>query len=275
MANALDLWHPVAAPPVVPYRYGLFSVVQPRNAELTLDGADEHWRLGVTWQTQNCHVMYSTQGACIDPDGIIYTNPLNVDDYCQVMQFDPFTVFTYNNDAVPGRTLEEHRQDTIDRFLAGEQAIVEEQVISNIANWSGLSNVDLSAYPLEIALGYLEQECARRSGNGGVIYMTRQAATLLWNNLRIEGGKLVTTVGTPVVAYGAKQPGSLSFPGSSTMYATGTPVMYRGDIDTREWAIDKSINRGSWIAQRDYVYGWDCFAISAIVNFDYGYTPPS
>jgi len=43
-------------------------------------------------------------------------------------------------------------------------------------------------------------------------------------------------------------------------------VMYRGDIDTRENAVDKAINGVSIIAQRDYVLGWDCVAFGADVT---------
>jgi hypothetical protein len=267
MANGLNTWHVVDAPPAVPYRYGLFSVVTPRNADLTAVGVDEHWRLGVTWQSQNCLTGDITQGACIDPGGP-FTPELTEMPFCSVLEYDPFTAYVYNVDAVPGRTLEQHRQDAIDRLLINEQKIVETQLLTNISNCAAGdgSAIDLTDYPLDFALGWVEQALGNRYGGQGVIYMSRQTATLLWNNLRIEGGKLVTTVGTPVVAFGGYYPAGSPPATTNGIFATGPLVMYRGDIDTREMAIDKAINRVSYVAQRDYVIGWDCTCISATVR---------
>lgn len=266
MANALNLWHPVAAPPVVPYRYGLFSVVSPRNAELTPTGAiEEHWRAGVVWESQACSPIGAiTQGPCIDPEGGIYTPTMVNNANCSDLQtFDPFTVYVYNRDSIPGYTLEQHMQQTIERLTNNEQRLVEEQVLLNLASCVG-APTDLSAFPIEFALGFVENWLADRYGGTGVIWMSRQAATVYWENLRVEGARLVTTVGTPVIAH--SQTPSAPPSTTVTIYATGVPVMYRGDIDVREAAINKPINEVSYIAQRDYVVGWDCFCAAFTVS---------
>lgn len=270
MANALNLWHPVAAPPAVPYRYGLFSVVSPRNAELTPTGAiEEHWRAGVVWESQACRMGSITQGPCIDPEynwapdnnGALGTNscsPLN--------QFDPFTVYVYNNDSIPGYTLEQHMQQTIERLTNNEQRLVEEAVMYNIDQCSGAVQKDFTGDDIKFALGFLEDFLSYSYGGTGVIYMTRATTTILWENLRVEGARLVTTNGTPVVSFADTRPPVAGPYRTASMYATGTPVMYRGDIDVRESAINKPINEVSYIAQRDYVFGWDCVCAEATVR---------
>lgn len=270
MANALNLWHPVAAPPVVPYRYGLFSVVSPRNAEVAPNGAiDEHWRAGVVWESQACKGGGVTQGACIDPGGPIFADPVTDSPWCNRMQFDPFTVYEYNTDSIPGYTLDQHMAQTVERLVNNEQRLVEEtflQIVNDCASADPNTSPSLIDYSLEFSLGYLEQFLATNYGGTGVIYMSRQAATMLWENLRVEGARLVTTTGTPVVAYGGYQVMSVPPNVISTMFATGTPVMYRGDIDVREAAINKAINEVSYIAQRDYVVGFDCVCMAAGVR---------
>jgi hypothetical protein len=263
MAVSIDLWHPVDAPPAVPYRFGLFSVVAPQPAIVLPNGEiDEHWRVGITWQSQNCgNAVWNTDPCWNDA----FSSHLVPDDYCDVKRYDPFTVYAYNNDAIPGRTLEEHRQDAVDRLLIREQAAVENELRDQFLSDPSVV-FDTGNFTLEYSLARAEQWLASNYGGVGVIYLTRDLATLLWNNLRIEGGKLVTTVGTPVVAWGAQSPNTN--PPSGSLFASGPLVMYRGDVDTREMAIDKSINRVSYIAQREYVIGWDCVAYRALVNLD-------
>ena len=76
---------------------------------------------------------------------------------------------------------------------------------------------------------------------------------------------MLTALGTPVVIGGGYNvPESVTDTG--TIIATGPLVMYRGDIDTRENAVDKAINSVSIVAQRDYVIGWDCVAQAISVS---------
>jgi hypothetical protein len=98
--------------------------------------------------------------------------------------------------------------------------------------------------------------------------MSRQAATILWANLTISGGKMQTLLGTPVVI-GAGYDNAAGDPvATSALIATGPVVLYRGDIDTREQAINMAHNEVSYIAQRDYVLGWDCQAIKVTTTLD-------
>lgn len=268
MANALNLWHPVAAPPVVPYRYGLFSVVAPRNAEVAPNGAiDEHWRAGVVWESQACVAGAVTQGPCIDPGSW----PIElVRGACSTPQTaEPFTIYVYNTDSIPGYTLEQHMNQTIERLVNNEQRLVEYATVGNIGTCVAAAGpgytFDLSAYDPLFALGYVEQWLTLNYGGTGVIWLDRQTTTILWENLRVEGSRLVTTNGTPVISHSGTLVTSPPQT-TATIYATGTPVMYRGDIDVREAAIDKAINEVSYVAQRDYVVGWDCVCMAATVR---------
>jgi hypothetical protein len=255
MGTQLDTWQLVDAPPVVPLPYGIFSVAEPRLS------TDDHWRLGVQWQSQACSATKVTTGTCIDPE----VEPLDKDDYCSVSKYEPFTVYAYNNDDVIGHSIDEHLANTIQRLVATEQRSVEEQLWSMLQAGAS-STTTLTTLPQGVALGYLEQILAQNYGGTGVIHMSRLAATFLWEYLEVQGGKLVTKLGTSVVAGAGYD--NITTPGDDfTMFASGPVVLYRGDVDTREQALDRAVNQASIIAQRDYVLGWDCVAYGVTTNF--------
>lgn len=257
MGLSLDTWHLVEAPAVVPQPYGIFSVAEPRLA------TDDHWRLGIKWQSQACSEVKPTTGECIVPR----EEPLTPDDYCFTAEFDPFTVYAFDNDSIPGHTLEEHRAQAIQRLVNGEQKAVEEQVWTSIGSAFGPA-VDLSAYDLRFGLGYVEQQVAANYSGTGVIHMNHLTATLLWDALMIVGGRLQTLHGTPVIVGSGYDLATDPLTRVGYIYGTGAMVIYRGDIDTRETAINKAVNQVSYIAQRDYVVGWDCYEVAVKVTTD-------
>lgn len=261
MGTQLSTWHVVEAPAVTPYRYGLFSVVEPRTASLEVTGIDEHWRLGVEWESQACATVKETTGLCIDSE----TPALTPDDYCSISQYDPFTLYVYNDQSVPGRTLAQAEQNAIARLTAGEQEAAEAHLWTQITT-AAAPVTDLTAYTVKYGLGWVEQELAEAYGGAGVIHMNRLTSILLQDMLRVEGGRLVTYAGTPVIAGGGYDRIAGTAPTTTTIIGTGPVIMYRGEIDTRENAIDRSINSHSIIAQRDYVLGWDCAAIGAEIT---------
>lgn len=262
MGTQLATWHLVEAPAAVPYRFGLFSQVTPRTSELTVNGMNDHWRLGVEWVSQACAATKLTTGPCIDEN----VSPLTPDTFCSVSQYDPFTVYAYNDDSVVGFTLTEAEQNAIARLTNGEQESAEEYLWTLATTAIGANVVDLSTYPLWYGLGYVEQLLAEAYGGQGVIHMNRLAATMLADQLHIEGGRLFTLLGTPVVAGAGYEKVGASAPTEALIYGTGPLVMYRGEIDTQQSAIDKTTNQQSIIAQRDYVIGWDCLIVGAEVT---------
>jgi hypothetical protein len=257
MGQNLSTWQLVEQPLVVPHPFGLFSQAEPR---LT---TDEHWRLGVQWQTQACIQDFVTAGPCIEND----PNPLESNSACTIKQYEPFTVYAYNTDAVPGHSLAEHRDQTVQRLINAEQLAVERRF------WTMMeadldATLNALAYTPTYALSVAEHAIAEAYPGTGIIHMSRQAATILWANLVVSGGKMQTLLGTPVVIGAGYDNASGDPVATSALIATGPVVLYRGDIDTREQAINMAHNEVSYIAQRDYVLGWDCQAIKVTTTLD-------
>jgi len=238
--------HLVEAPASVPYRFGLFSIATPRATELTTAGADPHWRNGITWVSQSCGAVGATQEFCIDE-----VDPaLQPDERCDIREFEPFTVYAFNDDSIPGFSLDQHRAHTVERLLHAEQYGVEQVVWGRLDDESATC-IDASASTAYVGLAVAEQELADLYRGAGVLHMSRGTATVLCDNLYMDGGIMRTKLGTPVaIGGGYDTPGLI--------YGTGPVVIYRGEVDTRQQAISKPNNKVSYIAQRDYVVGWDC-----------------
>ena len=262
MGLLLNTYHQVSAPPAVPYRYGLFSVVEPRTSAIEGVTIDEHWRIGVQWQSQSCGEIKATTGPCIvdeipalTPDGQL----------CSILEYDPFTLYAYNDDAIPGHTLAEHEANAITRLTKGEQYGAELYLWQQMVTAAGAAS-DATAYPIHIGLGLAEQAISETYEAQGVLHMSRLTAMACAPFLKVEGGRMLTALGTPVVVGAGYVSGSSTATDLGTILATGPLVMYRGDIDTRENAVNKAINSVSIIAQRDYVIGWDCSALAVDVS---------
>lgn len=262
MGTQLNTFHLVEAPATVPYRFGLFSQVAPRAADVQGVSVDEHWRLGVRWMSQACALAKITTGPCID-DGVA---PLTPDNYCSVSEFDPFTVYAFNDDAVPGFTMDEDVANAVARLTNGEQTAAEDHLWGLMSSAIGANVVDLTGHDLWYGLGYVEQVLAETYGGQGVIHMSRLTATMLSDQLHMEGGRLFTVMGTPVVAGGGYDQVGVSAPSEGLIYGSGPLVLYRGDVDTRQAALNRTVNKASIVAQRDYVLGWDCVAVGAEVT---------
>lgn len=266
---SITIKHPVSAPAVVPYRYGIFSVATPRVAQLDGAGVDDHWRLGVVWESEACGEASITYNSCIEPE----TPALITDRVCRLLEYPAFTVYAYNTDSIPGKTLVEHEQNAVARLLNGEQKAVEGQLWSQLLAADPVPT-DMTAFPGWLGLGYVEQAIAETYGSEGVIHMNRYAAAALALHLKVEGGMTRTLLGTPVVVGGGYDPLPSPINSTALIFGSGPLAIWRGDIDTRENAIDKALNDVSIVAQRDYVVGWDCFAVGARVELGCPSTEP-
>lgn len=249
MGAQLDTWQVVDAPAVIPQPFGIFSVAEPR---LT---TDEHWRLGVEWRTNACGSARYTVGDCIEPE----VGDLFPDDDCDVFKYEPFTVYRYDHDPAVGYTLEQHRAMAIERLVNVEQNAVEAKLWYLMTATAPVQS--MTAFTPEYALGYLENWIANEYNGLGVIHMSKIAATVFSDTHLIQqGGRLYTNLGTPVVV-SPKYDGRDIINGQGSLVASGALALYRGDIDVREAAFDKTYNRVSYVAQRDYVIGWDCSTV--------------
>ncbi len=251
----------VAAPTVTPYRFGLFSVAEIRTAALAAGGLDEHWRLGVTWETEACDQVGITVNPCVFEQPA----PLESDRFCNIAEFKPFTLYAYSRGSVVGKTLEMQRADAVAKLQNGEQYGAE-SALWGLLNAATPVPENLTALPGWLGLGWMEQALAERYGSQGVIHMNRSAATALGLYVKPDGAMMRTVLGTPVVVGGGYD--QLSDPAVDTavIYGTGPVIMYRSEIDTQADAVNTSINDVSIVAQRDYVVGWDCVTLAAEIT---------
>jgi len=256
MGTNLNTWQLVEAPVVVPHPFGLFSVAEPR---LT---TDEHWRLGVQWQTQACIEDYITAGPCIAEE----RDDLVSNSACTILQYEPFTVYAYNTDAIPGHSLAEHRDQTVQRLVNGEQFAAEQRLWTDMDATPNIT-INVLTNTVTYALAVAEQQIGAVYPGTGIIHMSRQTATMLWSNLTVSGGRMTTLLGTPVIV-GAGYDVVSPIVNTSAIFATGPILLYRGDIDTRESAIAMADNEVSYVAQRDYVLGWDCYVAKIQTTLD-------
>lgn len=250
--------HLVDAPVAVPYRYGLFSVVDPRP------DADPHWRQGVTWETQGCaREVGSTLYPCLDAEPV---DPLTGGGVCDIAEWDPFTLYAFpTRSLVAGQNAE---QDARDRLTNGEQYAAE-TILWGLLD-DEVTAVDVSAYGgVEYALGYVEQAVTNLYGSRAVIHVNRLVGSLLYTAgaLKPEGGNLITGLGTPVIIGGGYDTDLTVPPATLTVVGSGPIVMYRGPIETAT-GYDRDTNTSSIIAQRDYLVGWDCAAVAASTTID-------
>lgn len=116
------------------------------------------------------------------------------------------------------------------------------------------------------ALGALEQALADCYKGQGVIHVPIAALSTLASAALIDrrGARLETFAGNQVVAGGGypgtSPAGAAPATGTSWLYATGRPFIYRGP--PRASAVRDSLNRAEntvqMLAERAFLVGWDC-----------------
>lgn len=240
----------IAAPTPSPYRFGLFSVVPPSgDADTTWEG------FGIQWHSMGCTLPRVTFDPCL----VDTVDPLEADTYCTIPQFAPFTVYQQT-----GSTLRNQARDlpaTRERLLLVEQFGVEDQLWTALA--AAVTEVSTSTLPEALAL--VEQMLVEAYPAQGVIHMSRYTATLLHDHLVTEGGRLVTRLGTPVVAGAGYDPVNGADATTASIYGTGPIVIRRGQVDTVTVPTTES-NDAAALAFRTYVVGWDCAAVGSTVT---------
>lgn len=240
----------VAAPATTPYRFGLFSVVAPAA------DADTAWEgLGLQWRSMACALPRVTYDPCIVDD----VDPLAADTYCTIPQFQPFTVYQQTGDTL--RNTSRSVDETRARLLEVEQFGVERQL------WDDMASVvtEVSTGSLIEGLALVEQMLVEAYPATGIIHMNRYSAIRLGDQLVVEGGRLTTRLGTPVVAGGGYGAVAGADPSTAAIYGTGPIVLRRGLVDTATVPTPESNDVAS-LAFRTYVVGWDCAAVGSTVT---------
>lgn len=190
-----------------------------------------------------------------------------------------FTVYGHFNCSPVGYSAQAAQDMATMHLLSREEARVEQ------AFWSGdLGNVPNladdattlggGAVPLATGVALLEDFLATEYGSLGVIHMTRGTATICASEdlVNTTGGRLTTTLGTPVVA-GAGYPGTspagaAAAVGRAWLYASPAIFGYRSEVFTSSNRggdlFDRAQNDLFAVAERTYLLGYDPCGVAAV-----------
>lgn len=240
----------------VPLQFGLFSVL-PFRAE----GSDR-WLSGVQFESMTCAPAGGIGAIDCDPDVATIGLPK---EFTEGMgdggDASPFVVYGHYTCSPIGNSFQ-HAQDMADSHLfTREESRVEQALwtgdLGNTPNFAGANGygapTNLGTFAPRMALATLEGELATEYGSQGVIHMSRKTASLLGDAIETKGGRMVTRLGTPVVA-GAGY-------GDDKMVASAALFAYRSEVFASSNRPGDLLDRGTndlfAIAERSYLVGFD------------------
>lgn len=252
-------------------RYGLFSVVPPRDLPSDKAGAG-----GIEYQTAIAVLPSGYTVACPTPAGKTLTDQLNLD------ISTPFVVIADTLCGTLGHSEAEWNEFVLERLYAGEQAIVENmfslglnQMAPSLAN--NTPNVTTLAAVTTISAGIdaLEAWLYARYGPRGVLHIPISANSAVYSDyhiLRDTDGILYTPMGTQVVFgnYAGSGPdGTVPASGHTTFYITGQMAIWRAAtpfVSPYGASIDKVTNQLKMYAEREYVLTYETFCAGVDVT---------
>jgi len=249
--------------------HGLFSVLQLRPSPEEREAAS-----GVVWQAVGCDPAsgYDDLG-CYDIDGVLVEDPETFDphfnDPCLVGQATPFTVVGSALSHMPGR--DEAREVATAALLAGEQSQAERALWRRLALQATDVHPSGALDPYQ-ALAALEQWLGAEYGALGAAHGDRGAVSLLSKRVEAKGPRLLTRIGTPVVAGGGypgtSPAGAAAATGETWLMASPALFGYRGQV-FYSTARDHAHNDSYALALRNYVVGFDPCGVAAVrMNID-------
>lgn len=244
----------VTAPTAAPYPFGLFSVAPPQQA------ADERFAAGTWWRSNACNLVGVTYNPCTVDDPVPAKDP-NV--ICGIVTAPGFTVYAKSEESMGGAPTAERFAAARASLLAGEQNAVESVL------WQLLLDATVapdSAADVTEAVAVAEGQIAQMYGGQAVIHMSRYTATLAWPVVRIEGGRLVTVLGSGVAAGGGYLPAPTATGSAVDVIATGGLSVVRGQLLDLGEAFNTQTNQIDAIVERSYSVGWDCGAVRVHVT---------
>lgn len=244
-----------------PLPYGIFSVL---NFDTPID---PHWQLGVKWDATAPNGPIDSLGHPSDT-GAGPTAPAGRPSTGLPKNFGmdtvpdgvalPFTVYGHWKVTPIGYTQEESEFKALEHLTAFEEIQVEDEFwtggAQNVPNLTtGITNIGTGTP--EAALMLLEDYVASNHGSLGVIHMARSIALKLFGLglLETKGTKLLTGIGTPVVAGG----------GYPDTHMRATPGLFglRSEVfySSRPGSplIDVRNNDLFAVAERTYLIGFD------------------
>jgi len=250
----------VEAQPRVGLPFGLFSVLALRES------GDPHWANGVRWEAVSCEPVTGFEDWQVDPS--CETDMTKVfRGSGGVGEAVPFTaVGSYKCGAPGGPAFQQGEEFATADLLAHEQNQVEAFLWSRLAAEATDVNAAGALSPAK-ALAALEDWVGRNYGSLGVIHGSRGAVSAFDTRVNASGSRLLTKVGTPVVA-GGGYPGSSpagAAPAAGQTWLFASPVLfgYRGAVFTNG-ALDRTKNDHYALAERQYVVGFDPCGVGAV-----------
>lgn len=250
----------VAAPARTPLPFGLGSVIAWRTGD--------RWESGVVWDALTCAPARGRGGPDCDPEAEIIGMPKPLSEF-EGPNFDgeatPFTVYGEFSCSPIGGGWGRAQEGADAHLVAREEARAEQALwygdLGSVPNFVGANGFgapeELGAFTkAKRALAAVEQAIAENYGSQGVIHLSRATAIEI-DAFEVRGGRLFTTLGTPVVAGTGYPDGEI----------VGSPALfgYRSDIIPSSNRAGDLLDRGSndlyAIAERTYVIGMDPCAV--------------
>lgn len=240
-------------------RYGLFSI-----AQMDTDPA-LRWEMGVEWEPLAGERAGLVSTVCVDPSGL----PLDARAGEGLVTALPFAVVGSYKCSAFSRSTEEAENRARQHLSLGEERAVEHAITAG--GWDNapllVDGVDLTpggtAVPVDVGFGLLESHLGSEYPGVGAIHAPRLMSGQAWNlaGVHREGQRLETLLGT-LVAFGGGYDEAAATPADGTgwLYATGRPVVRRGDVFVTPDADHRpsmTQNDMEIYAQRTYVVGWD------------------
>jgi hypothetical protein len=248
--------------PRVALPFGLFSVLTLRES------SDPHWANGIEWEAPSCAPVVALDDFD-DPDCTTEFDK-QFAALTETGEARPFVTYGSAKCGTPGGRADLRAEEAaVADLLAHEQTQAERIVWGRLAAAPASDVNAAGALDAPSALGALEEWIGGEYGSLGVIHMGRRAATVLAADglLRASGQRLLTALGTPVVA-GAGYPGTSpagDAPAAGTGWMLASPALfgYRGTVQST-MALDRGANDALAIAERNYVVGFDPCGVGAV-----------
>jgi hypothetical protein len=255
----------VEAQPRVGLPFGLFSVLALRES------GDPHWANGVTWEAVSCDPVTGFEDWQVDPN---CETPMTkvFRGSGGVGEALPFTaVGSYRCGAPGGPAYQQGEEFAIADLLAHEQVQVEAFLWSRLALEATDVHPSGALDPYQ-ALAALEQWMGEAYGSLGVIHGGRGSVSLLGKRVESSGSRLLTKIGTPVVAGGgypgSSPAGAAAATGEAWLFASPLLFGYQGPVFTNA-QLDRTKNDHYALAERQYVVGFDPCGVGAVrMNID-------
>lgn len=268
----------VQGAPRQPLPYGLFSVVDFPN--------DGRWEGAAQWDVLTKDAAKGRSGPDCNPAppqlrgasaptvGLPKVLDAGAGDTGTATSFAVYGMF---NCTPVGFTVAQSERLALEHLQAREEARVEQAFwtgdLGNVSTLKGATvlNAGVAVSPLE-GLGLLEEWIAANYGSLGVIHMTKATATV-YETLQHQGNRLLTPLGTPIVAgagYDGSSPAGAAA-GAGNSWAYVTPAMFgrRSEVFTSSGIpgdlLDRDQNNLYALAERNYLIGFDPVGAAAIL----------